>query len=270
MTQCPGCGHRFEESQALPGGQAGPLCPACGQPVRGEEGSALPGAFRWIDRYFRDLWQIITQPTRFFRRMPRTGGVSGPLAFALVTSWIGAAMGWLWGSLINGVMTRELNEVFRIAGDVADIDHPGRSAVLAQARDRFLHWFWGAGSVLLDPFLTAVSILFTSFFVWMGARLLVTPARNGAPDEIRYETALRIVCFGMSPAILAVIPVAGPFVSKLGVLIVTVAGAREVYRVSTGRAAAIALFPKLLFLAILMFGFLVIIMLMIKAAAMLF
>jgi len=125
-----------------------------------------------------------------------------------------------------------------------------------EMRDRILHWIWGAGSVIADPFFTLASILFTSLFVFAGARILVTPGKNGAPQQITYESALRIICFGMSPAILAVLPIAGPVVAGICVAIVTVIGAREVYRISYGRAVIVALFPKILFLGILLLGLL--------------
>ncbi len=227
-------------------------------------------AWAWMDRFFRDLWNIITRPTAFFARMPREGGITGPLVFALITHWLGAAIEFLWQSATGGAMLRVFNDLFQVAGEVADVDHPGRAALLLQARDRLAHWIWGTGAVLLDPFLTMASILFTSWMVFVGARLLVTPGRAGAPDRIRFETALRIVCYGMSPAILAAVPFIGLVISKICVVIVTVIGAREVYRTGTARATAIALFPKLLFLAILLSGFLLFAVLVIQGLMLLF
>lgn len=247
-SPCRSCGYTRVSSE-------GP-CPNCGREFQ-ERGAIAPQPFRpdaLIKRYFSDLWQIITQPARFFRRMPLSGGLAHPLAFALVTHWLGSAFEFLWRNLLGGVVGGYFGRMFRVASDVADIDSQGRGAEILQLRERMLHWFWGAGSVIVDPFFTLFQVLFISFFVWVGARLLVTPGKDGAPSEITFESAVRLICFGLSPAILACIPILGSFTATLLTFIVTVVGAREIYRVRTGRAIAIALFPKLLFFAIIIGG----------------
>ena len=124
---------------------------------------------------------------------------------------------------------------------------------MVDVRDQLLRWFWGVGSVIADPFLTLASILLTSIFVFAGARILV-PTDQTYRSEITYESAVRVVAYGMTPAILAAVPFVGPAVAYLGVLIVTVIAARELYRISTGRAIFVALFPKFLFLGIILTG----------------
>ena len=260
-SRCAFCGTSFDPTLGHfePGAQSG-ACPSCGRTPSGTAGSGTPSGLPLVPirRYFFDLWQIITRPTRFFSRMPVTGGVSGPLAFALITSWLGSSMEFLWRSVIGGQLYNQfgggLRGLMKMAGDVADVDSPGKSQLILEARDRVVHWVWGAGSIILDPFLTLTSILFTSFFVYIGARILVSPGKNGAPAKITFESALRIICFGMSPAILAAIPFAGSFVSKICVVIVTVIGGREVYKVSTSRSTVVVLFPKLLFFGIILGG----------------
>jgi hypothetical protein len=240
-TACPHCG-------AV---SAGTTCISCGRSITPEIGLDLAHPFRV---YFGTLWQLLTHPTRFFEKMPISGGASGPLAFALITHWLGSALSFLWAAALSGAISSYSSGIFKIFGDVADIDHPGRSAMIAQARDRLVHWIWGAGSILVDPFVTLVSIAFTSFFVWMGARLFVNPKPEEGLPSVTYESALRIVCFGMTPSILAVIPIFGPVISGLCVILVTIIGARVVYRIDTGRAILVALFPKLLWIAVILGG----------------
>src|SRR5262249_20649357 len=152
--------------------------------------------------FFGTLWEIMAHPARFFSRMPVAGGVAGPLAFALIIHWMGATFAFLWKLAIGGAVETYARGFFKIFGDVADVDHPGRAAAMAATRDRVLHWIWGAGSILADPFLTLVSIAFTAFFVWIGARLLVDPKPERGLPSVTYESALRIVCFGLTPSIL--------------------------------------------------------------------
>jgi hypothetical protein len=244
-VSCPHCGYAsIAPSEAQ--------CPICAHAL-----SALPARASPADplrAYFRTVRAILTRPAQFFRAMPAEGGVSGPLAFALVTHWLGEALEFLWRAALAGRFNRPLEQLYRMAGDVIDVDSPGKSAALIELKDRAVHWFWGAGRVIVDPFYTLVAVLFTAFFVYLGARLLVTPGENGAPSRITFESALRIVCFGMTPAILAAVPLAGTVISSLAVAIVTIIAAREVYRIGNGRATVVALFPKLLFLGILMAG----------------
>jgi len=263
MSNCPNCGVSLSDGSSEPIPSA---CPNCGRSTRGEV-SPLERGLDPIRRYFHDLWQVITRPTLFFRRMPVSGGVSGPLAFALITHWLGSAMEYLWKLGIGGVASEYLGSLFRMATDVAEVDSPGRTARLMEVRDQVLHWIWGAGSVIADPFLTMVSILFTTMFVFVGARILVTPGKQGASQEVTFESALRIVCFGMSPSILAVIPLVGPVIASIFVAIVTIVGTREVYRISTSRAVVVALFPKLLLVGTIMIGLFFAIIALVKIVA---
>ncbi|MCM2276502.1 MAG: hypothetical protein NDJ89_00305 [Oligoflexia bacterium] len=246
---CSRCGLNFSEAEPAP-----ERCPNCGEELAPPKPRG-PAAL--VLAYLDAVWQLITKPAAFFRRMPLQGGLSAPLAFALVTHWIGSAVGFLWLSLIGRRILPFFEGWRQIPGELAEIDSPGNAARWKEAADRISDWLRNAGPVIADPFLTLFSVLFTSALVYFGARLLVTPGKNGAPREITYESALRIVCFGMAPSILAGLPVFGFGVASFLTLVVTVIGAKQVYRTGVVRAIVIALFPKLLFLA-LAFGGLVV------------
>lgn len=207
-----------------------------------------------VRSYFRVLWRILRAPRSYFESWSTQGSPDVPsaLSFALVTHWLGAGLAYLWQILFGTVWGDTLSQLLDIAGDVAEIDHPGRGSELVAMRDRVLSWFWSAGPVIVDPFLTAIQLCVTALFVYMGARLLVSPGKRGAPKEINYATALKVVCFGSAPAVLAVIPFAGPALAFIGVTWVTIIGARSIYHVSTARGTVIALFPKLLVLGFIL------------------
>jgi hypothetical protein len=214
--------------------------------------------------YFATVWKIMTHPGKFFASMPVSGGVAAPLAFALITHWLGAAIAFLWSLMIGGAISGYSRGFFKIFGDVADVDHPGRSAMIEQARDQIVHWIWGAGGILADPFLTLVSIAFTSFFVWVGARLLVEPKPERGLPAVSYESALRVVCYGLTPAILKAVPLFGTVLATIAVILVTVVGARETYRIGTGRAIGVALFPQLLWIFTFLGAFMVLALAVVK------
>jgi len=58
----------------------------------------------------------------------------------------------------------------------------------------------------------------------------------------------------MTPAIFAAIPFVGELISGFLVLTTTVIGAKIVYRIETFRAICVVLFPKLLFIGIILMG----------------
>jgi hypothetical protein len=244
MTTCPSCGHASPDPTSHP-------CPVCDGALATTAAASPADPVR---RYLRTLWALHAHPARFFRAMPTEGGLSGPLAFALTTHWIGESVGFLWRTALSDRVMSRMSAIFQVAGDVMDVDSPGRGATMAAFRDRIVHWAWGAGRVIIDPFWTLAGLLFVSFFVYVGARLLVTPGEDGDPRAIRYETALRIVCYGTAPAILAAIPLAGEVIPLIAVPLLTIVGAREVYRIPPGRAVVVALFPSLLKLATIMAG----------------
>ncbi len=261
MTKCPQCGLSIADA-SLDSTQG--ECPACGFALDRTPPavSAEPDSTSILRRYFSTIWSILTRPTAFFRKMPVRGGISYPLAFALVTHWLGSAIEYLWRATLGGYLNNYVDTLMRMAGDVAEVDSPGRRAAILEMKEQFTHWMWGAGAVVADPFKTLFSVFFTAVFVYAGARILVTPGKNGAPSEITFESALRIVCFGLTPSLLAGVPLAGWFLSTFGILIVTVIGAREVYRISTGRALVVALFPKILLFGVIgmmLAGFIVVI-----------
>jgi hypothetical protein len=256
-SHCPACGFTTKRS-----GASGDRCPNCGSAM--EAPASAPGLV-WeggadpIRNYFRTVWAILTRPAAFFRGMPMRGGLGGPLAFALVTHWLGSAAAFLWQSLLGHGLVERLQQAMRGVRFEGDgVDSFGRHDLWMRAGDRLIGWFWGAGAIITDPFFTLISILFTSAFVYAGARLLVRGER------VSFESAARVVAYGLTPAIVGVIPFFGGLAASIYVAVVTIIGAREVYRIGTARAAVVALFPKLLFLGFFLLALLALLAVAVK------
>jgi len=213
-----------------------------------------PAAFSLVTAYLSDLWAVLSGPKKFFGALPIQGGMSRPLAFALVTHWVGAATEFLWRALFGGA-TDWINRTFQWLQESAslDVDSPGRGRDLLVIRDRLGEWFSGVGPILADPFFTLGSILLTAMFVFLGAKLLVPVDRDKHP-VVTYESAVRIVAYGLSPSILAVIPFFGGVLSYCMVIFVTVVGAMQIYRVGVFRGIVVGLFPKVLFVGTMLLG----------------
>lgn len=250
MTQCPQCGLKFSESTE---------CPNCSHRVE---------ARSFIAGFLGNVKTILLTPSRFFRDMPLSGGLTQPLAFALVTHWIGSVIGYFWATLAGSTVERMASHFVQFSGQGTDIDSAARMSQWLQIQQRAAHlfwsWFWGAGSILLDPFKTLITIFVTSAFVYVAARLFVNSSKQ---SEVTYESSIRIVSYGMTPAILAALPLFGGFASSIYVMVVTIIGAREVYRTSSSRAILIVLFPYLLFIGIIGLGILLAVVAAVKLAA---
>ncbi len=208
----------------------------------------------WIVLFFSRIREILLKPANFFREMPRHGGFSDPLAFALTTHWLGAALNYLWHTLLSPVRPLALEQMIEKFGGYSSIDHSGRHLPWTQFAPSLVHWFFGMTSVIADPFVTLISLLFASALIFIGARLLVPAGQQGTLSEVTYESAVRVLCYAMAPSVLAGIPIFGSGVSWFYTWVVTIIGIKEVYRVSTGNSILISLFPKLLILGIIIMG----------------
>ncbi len=202
-----------------------------------------------VREYWTAVYAILSRPTDYFRKLPRNGSIAGALAFALVSHWLGSALAYLWKLLIGGHIKETVAPVFQLFIQVLGLEDSRHTEGYSTAKDQIVAWIWGSGPVIMDPFFALVKILFTAFFVFAGARILV-PAR----EKVDFESAIRVVAYGMTPAILAGLPIFGGPVSTILVMIVTVIAAREMYRIPTSRAVVVGLFPQVLFLAIIAAG----------------
>jgi hypothetical protein len=258
MIECPRCGVKIDDDGLT---SMEPVsCPTCGYSIQNKASgkSSIQGT-EIIKNYFSDIWKILVHPQSFFRHMPVSGGIAKPLTFALVTHWLGSALGFIWNISLGGSIFTLVQKW--LEEDISNVDYPGRNVEILAIKTKVMQWVTGAGPVIADPFFTLVSIFFTSFLLFLGVRIFVTSDR---PGEITFETSLRIICFGMTASILSVIPLMGSMVATFYALILTVIGVKEVYRISTGRALVIALFPKLVIPGIIGLGFLIMVIGFIK------
>jgi hypothetical protein len=207
-----------------------------------------------IYNYFGTLKAILTRPTAFFRGLPRPTGFVGPLFFGILTSWFGSALEYLWYSGFGKIFGSRMTDLIHAFEKVPQIDSSGQFETALALREKVTDWVFGVGAVLIDPFKTCAWILFLSFFIWVGARLFAN--RDYAPQERRlsYETALSIAAYAQAAALFKGVPILGGMIAAIFAMVIGVIGATETYRVTTGRAIVIALFPTILFWGLLIAG----------------
>src|SRR5258707_1919498 len=175
MTQCPNCQAILPE----PPERFCPICatdlaagrgpyalrpaypPTPGYPPRslppggGGAGTApLGGQTPWERRHqigfvnalIETTKQVLSQPTAFFRAMPVTGGIGGPLLYAVIVGYIGLFASTIYNLVFRSVLTSSLsgmvgnNDLERLAG--------------------FMH---GGVGVLLNPILGPLFIVIRLF-----------------------------------------------------------------------------------------------------------
>lgn len=247
---CPNCGLKQSDPFFS---HSGGTCPNCGHQFEANRDSSTD---RPIARYFDDVKTLLLKPRQFFRQMPRDAGLAQPLAFALIAHWIGTAVSFLWSSAFLKASEEAFDKWASFFGNSAQVDVIRRSVPWESMRHAFMTWFWGIGSVIGDPFWTLASLLISSFFVFLGARLFVgvmsdAPSATIAEQrrhEVTYESAVRIMAYGAVASIFLVLPFAGKAIAYFYGLYLSTVGAKEVYRIGTGRALLIVLFPHLLIL----------------------
>jgi hypothetical protein len=168
--------------------------------------------------------ESVFRPTPFFRAMPRTGGLGGPVLYFLIIGIVAAAMRLFWRMTL-GTMA-------------ADSDAPAL---------RVLRLDQGAGSPLVDFLMTPLMLLLTlalaTLFVH-AALWLTGGARHGM------GTTTRVFCYTAGPGLFAIVPVLGGLVGAIWSLVILVIGLREAHETTTGRATLAVLLPVLIFVGI--------------------
>ncbi len=210
----------------------------------------------FIQKYFRDLRTLILHPVTFFKENPVDEGLTRPLTFALVSHWIASAIRYLLANVggTNGAAT--LDRWMKMMGGNEQIQMLSRNSQWNEISNQLSSWLWGMGSVIADPFSTLFWILFSSVFIFVGARILVgtMPRPDGSRAEVSYASAVHIVSFSTAAYIVTIVPYLGPLFYLFYGFYVLYIGVREIYRTTPGRALAVALFPQILVLLFILAG----------------
>lgn len=195
-----------------------------------------------IRGYFGKIRRILFAPQEFFASLPPRESLGQVLAFALVTHWFGSAIAFLvnMGAGVDRTILRMVEMLYR--------DNPGALEQLRQNADysRFMTWFQGAGTILLDPFFVLVSLLFSSIVLFVFVRLLISENdEHGAPRELSFENCMRIASYALTAELFRIIPFVGGMIAWVYGLVLSIVGVSALFRVTGGRASAVVLLPKL-------------------------
>jgi len=178
----------------------------------------------FLQGFLLTLKQSLFEPTRFFGRLPRSGGWLNPLLYGILIGTLGNLGGYLLGTLMDipWVSQGKWSQGFTL--------------------------FFG----LLMPLLVFLGIMIWS--ILLHASLFLFGARKEP-----FEATLRIVSYASGPEVFNVLPGIGWLMAMIWKMIMTIIGVREVQDVSTGRALAAVLFPVIVVWGVFFAGILAII-----------
>ncbi len=222
--------------------------------------SAVTGFFPFP--FFETVKTLFFNPRKFFNQYLKyilsPGGLSAALAFAIVCQWIASLFTFLWNSVFKLFIERYMHDFIRISGKISEEDTGGGSLFVIQnmqsLKSRSFEMLFGAGAIVLSPFLTIIKLSVIATIIHLGVKLFF----KNIPDRPQsFQTTMKILCFGTAASLLNVIPFIGMIAALVLGFVIEVAGFKEVYQTTGFRASVAVLFPGLLimFFFVLMIAF---------------
>jgi len=247
MALCPHCRH------AVPDPPAG-LCPNCGgdllsasQPAGARAGASPPPppaappasvaveagpGIAWDQRdrigFFNALVettrQVLTEPGRFFRTMPVTGGLGSPLLYGVILGWVGLVAASFYQAIFHWVVGPRWAAL--------GAQRPELAALLGRVEG----WVGFVGQVVFGGVIVVIAMFVASGILHL-MLLLLGGARRG------FEATFRVVGFAEATSLLFLVPFCGQLVGGVWCLVLYVLGLAEAHRIGHGKAAAAVLLP---------------------------
>ncbi|OGP54644.1 MAG: hypothetical protein A2Y65_03600 [Deltaproteobacteria bacterium RBG_13_52_11] len=259
MTTCPQCGVVQEatdecikcgviiskflkyQTEVKPAEVEGVTPGAAGTPTEGPQPPRMigtpmeepTGSTPWEDMailgfftaFFRTMKEVLFSPTAFFRRMPVDKGISNPLFYGVIISFLATIIALLFQFAVTGF----------IGSFTGEEGMKGMEGVnLFQVTFILLYAFF-------FPILAAVGLFIVSGILHL-CLLIVGGGKRG------FETTFRVVAYTCSTQVFSLVPFIGPFIYFFYTLVVYVIGFRESHRTTTGRAFIAVLLPMIIVL----------------------
>jgi hypothetical protein len=168
---------------------------------------------------------VLTAPTAFFRSMPVTGGIGGPLLYAVIVGYAGL----IASTLYMFVLQATLGSAWTF----------GRHGEL----DRLMPFLRGGMGlvmqVIFGPIQVVIGLFVVTALVHLALMLLGGATRG-------FEATFRVAAYSEAAMLIRIIPACGDLIAVAYFIVLAIIGLSEAHRISKGRAAAAVLLPLIL------------------------
>ncbi|RLA84979.1 MAG: hypothetical protein DRG31_04185 [Deltaproteobacteria bacterium] len=170
-----------------------------------------------LEGLFKTIKEVLFSPSDFFRLMPKGGGIGLPLLFGVINNTLGVFLVSFWGLLL---------------GIKIGLPEPSAS--------------WTVLYAILLPVISVVDVFFSSSILHL-CLLIVGGGKAG------FEATFRVVSYSRASYLWAVLPVLGPFMSSVYMVILYIIGLKEAHAIGNGKAILAVFLPILILAAAFLF-----------------
>lgn len=216
---CPSCNRDIPEQSGIPSGPDLSFCPYCGGKIVPEIPNSCPWEERerlgFIPSIISTLRESLFKPGDFFRNMPVTGGIGGPLFYAMILGTVGIMFGIIWQILFGGMF-----EIIAQPPGTRKEYGPGFLLTIA----------------ILSPFIVIAGV-----FIGGGILHLCLMILGGNKKGL--EATFRVISYANGASILSAIPLCGGIIGAIWTIVLEIIGLKEAHGISGGKAALAVLLP---------------------------
>jgi hypothetical protein len=173
--------------------------------------------------------QVLSRPREFFRRMSASGGMGGPLAYAVLVGYVGLVATAVYDAIFEALL-----------GSESLVGSGAQDFGLGPEFDRALALVEGGPGlliqILLGPFLLAAGVFIAAGLNHL-ALMLLGGARRG------FEATFRVVAYSKAASIVSLVPLCGPFVAIVWSAVASIVGLQVVHDTTLGKAVGAVLLP---------------------------
>jgi hypothetical protein len=192
-----------------------------------------PQGIPWDDRdrlglltaFVETIKKVLFDPVAFFRAMPVSGGLGGPMAFGIVVGYLGMMVSALYQAILQSLGAGMIGGLRR------------------DQMERFAEMFGGVMgfvfTLILGPFLLLIGL-----FVGAGITHLMLMLLGGAKRD--FEATFRVACFAQAPAVFAIVPFCGQLIQAVYQIVLAIIGISEAHQIPRMTAALAVLLPMLI------------------------
>jgi hypothetical protein len=167
--------------------------------------------------------QVLGGPRAFFQAMPTSGGIGGPLLYAVIIGWFGLIAAGFYSALFNSVVGSGMGAF-------------GESREMAEILAFTQSWGGFLLQLVFGGVMVAIGVFIASA-VYHVVLLILGGARRD------FEATFRVVCFAEAPYVLMIVPFCGNLVAWVWGLVLAIIGLSTAHQISGGKATAAVLLP---------------------------